>query len=531
MSINCNFYQLVAIKDGLDKGKVVLNTLEVIDKYGLKWFWLKICAATFTLFACKNSENFQNVFRIDSIAKNLEIATQSFKTWSPELTNLYTEISQKLEQKSRKSKENRGIYLCAIQQLNSSVATQASMQQEPSSQPLIPKSFSMPTAPAPETPKAKSIELKSVTRVHLEHAEEAIMLLANQLCREITEGNESYCISPLSIMAGLSIALHSIKEDQKELFIEKLNLKGLTEGEIHAVVICILNKTQKGGFINIALALAHTGWAAIGQSFKDLIQTHYKGEVIQAQDLMSVTNEWVNKKTKGRIPAVLDSETDDPMVINSLVLDLLWEDQFDRPKEGWRIGDFHALDGIHQVEMMKLEKTFKIYRGEDFDLIALPYDGLRNGLGDARFNQYIILPKEGKSIKSIEAELTPEKIKMMRENLHQENVILELPKTQDANSYEILEILQGKLGIPFQIDTDVMPGMITQILHKTVIENNEAGTKAAAVTIHRYKCMAFEQSEFVINRSFLYFLMQDDTMIFRGAVKTKKALTPIPNGE
>ncbi|MEI8365323.1 MAG: serpin family protein [Parachlamydiaceae bacterium] len=274
--------------------------------------------------------------------------------------------------------------------------------------------------------------------------------------------------------------------------------------------------------------MAAKGNIVFDKAFIDLLKDIYDSELIVSNDLLTDVNQWVASKTHHEITEILSDNEADFVLLNAVYLNLKWANQFEKPDSGWPVRSFTCADGtMAPVSMMTQTGDFSIYRGAAFDMLEKPYKA-----PDGRqLSQVIFLPHRFLSLEAVEAGLTQEVIQHCRKEAYFErDVDLSMPKIKAECTLSLLDILK-EMGLPLEWhsldatkarkgNTDAL--CITDVLHKTVVSNDEEGTVAAAVTAITLNCLCTSvgrlPSTFNIDRGYAYMIMDGDTMMFRGRI-------------
>lgn len=224
----------------------------------------------------------------------------------------------------------------------------------------------------------------------------------------------------------------------------------------------------------------------IAPDYLDLLATHYDAGVYLAQfdtqpDVERVDiNAWVSERTEDLIPELFPDgviNTGTTMVlVNAIYLKAPWADPFN--PYATSSAPFFGLDGEIEVEMMRADMGADYGEASDYQAIALP---LRGG----ELELVVILPSE---FGSFEAALDPSTLADIRAGMNPALVALRLPKFELEAQFELSAELQT-LGMvaPFfdsgSFDA-ILPGLgvITAVVHQTVLKVDETGTEAAAAT-------------------------------------------------
>jgi serpin B len=266
----------------------------------------------------------------------------------------------------------------------------------------------------------------------------------------------------------------------------------------------------------------------VSRDYLDTLALHYDAGVYLAQfdtrpELERIAiNAWVADRTAQLIPelfpaGVIDTQTT-LVLVNALYLKAPWAKPFD--EQATEPAPFHRLDGTKlEVEMMHEPTLPAAYgHGPGYQAVALP---LR---GDA-LEVVLVVPDD---FAAFEASLSPESFAALREGMAPSVVSLSLPRFELAAQFELTSELQW-LGMvsPFVDDRSFDAilerlGVITTVVHQTVIEVDEKGTEAAAATgivITKTNALA-PDAELVVDRPFLLAIRDapTDTLLFFGRV-------------
>ena len=203
------------------------------------------------------------------------------------------------------------------------------------------------------------------------------------------------------------------------------------------------------------------------------------------EESRQVINEWVSDQTEGRIedliPQGVINELTRLVLANAIYFNAAWSHPFEG--EQTRDGTFHLLDGSQvTVPMMKQTELFGYSEGEGYQAIELPYVG-------EKLSMVILLPAAG-LFGEFEKSLDAERVDAIVEDLAQKNVALTMPKFEFDSSFQLADTLAG-MGMPhaFSPEAANFSGMdgtrhlfIQDVVHKSFISVDEAGTEAAAAT-------------------------------------------------
>jgi serpin B len=239
-------------------------------------------------------------------------------------------------------------------------------------------------------------------------------------------------------------------------------------------------------------------------------------------------NKWVNDKTKGMIDNIisrLDPQTA-AVLVNAIAFEGVWEE----PYEDYQVQPWTFKGTSGESDMTGLTEASSYYYESDK---ATGFSKLYDG---GKYKFVAILPKDEKSdANTFMAGFTPEDYsKFIGSATWEYEVHSKIPKFK--NEYDvILNDALKDLGINDAFDPEKadFTGIahteenmfISQVLHKTFIELDEKGTKAAAATAITMETASAEVpmkklKEVICDRPFAYMIVdcENDKPIFIGTV-------------
>jgi serpin B len=235
-------------------------------------------------------------------------------------------------------------------------------------------------------------------------------------------------------------------------------------------------------------------------------------------------NDWVSDQTEGRIqdlipPDVIDSLTR-LVLTNAIYFSGAWAEAFD--EELTTDGAFHLLDGSQvTVPMMTHTASYGYAEGEGYRAVELPYQG-------GELSMVIVLPDEG-TFEAYEDLLDGDSTDAIVDSLTYREATLTMPKFEIASDFSLVDALTT-LGMPTAFssgaDFSGMDGtqelFVGEVLHKSFITVDEAGTEAAAATAveMQLKGAPVEPIEVTVDRPFLFFIRDVETgaILFVGRI-------------
>jgi serpin B len=282
-----------------------------------------------------------------------------------------------------------------------------------------------------------------------------------------------------------------------------------------------------------------SGFAKVITTFTDTLRKYY-GSGVYTRPFDSTTmdevNSWVDRETRGKINKILDQiDSDNVMfLINAMYFKGGWVDKFD--ESATHTSNFNTADGsaegsIVKVDMMSNNGSFYYYGDDKVQIARLPY-------GRDKIAMYVFLPVKGNTLVSLMAGLNEEKVNAYFPKLSRTELGLQLPKLKLEYGKVDLKGALTNLGMGIAFDSnsadfgriaDVKPERlyIAFIDHKAVVEVNEKGTEAAAVTNVGISVTSMPmRTPFIVDRPYM-FVIRDDrsgTILFAGLISNPNQL-------
>ena len=342
------------------------------------------------------------------------------------------------------------------------------------------------------------------------------------------DGNSNFLISPYNIEIALNMLRDGADGKTKEEFDKLLGNR-------------VINSVSSSNTIGVAngVFIKDTYKNDVKDDYYNILKTKYNADIkYDSFKTPKVINDWVDEKTNGMIKNVVDSVPDRFImgIASALAIDVKWQDEFECYMT--KSAEFTKVNNEKiNVEMMHQSyetSNYKYIKDDDYEGIVLPYK--RDDDSSVQLEFIGILPN---NIDNFIKELSSEKLSNIDANsrtagqkLH---IRLSLPRfTYDFSSSDFTSVLNN-LGIvdAFNPETANFKKMIETIdnaylstaIHKTHIELNEVGTKAAAVTYFGVDGASamndeYETIEVNFNKPFVYLIRESNTkeILFFGTV-------------
>ncbi len=225
---------------------------------------------------------------------------------------------------------------------------------------------------------------------------------------------------------------------------------------------------------------------------------------------VNAINEWVSGKTKGRIEKLVDRNSQDTVMwlVNAICFDSMWQSPFGKPYND----TFHAPDGDVPVKLMSVSLGSCAY------LLADGWSGVRLPYDDSPYSFVALLPDENGAVAR---SWTADEWRALLASEQSAALEVTLPKFKTTWDGNVAELVQA-LGVTdaFDITSADFSGIngerglaIDRILHKTMLEVDSDGTKAAAATAVGVTDTAAMPSsmQLVFDRPFVYAVIDNTT--------------------
>jgi len=365
-----------------------------------------------------------------------------------------------------------------------------------------------------------------------------------------SEKGKNVFISPASVSTALFMTYNGADGGTREAMARTLGVQAMTLDQINDANEALLANLRGQG-AGVEVQMANSLWARNDVSFKDSFidanRRYYSAKVTSLpfdSNAVNKINAWASNKTHGKIPQIinkLDPDNDIMVLTNAVYFAGEWAKAFD-PKDT-KDAPFTLSDGKEiTVPMMTQKMDVRRFAVEFADMsrlrstmrpeflkhhsipeaygVGIPY---KNG----RTEMWVVLPTEG-SLSSLVKGLSARKLEdWIAESRHDE-VYVSMPRFKLACSFENqMKSALSDMGMSEAFDANkanfsrLVAGQvwISAIVHKTVLEVDEKGTVAAAVTAGLLSSGA--PMSFDIDRPFLCLIRDNKTkaILFIGAVE------------
>lgn len=334
-------------------------------------------------------------------------------------------------------------------------------------------------------------------------------------------------ISPLSIAEASAMLMNGAEGNTKK------ELEGyLSNGEKLTKELSSYNNTPKK-----ELKVANSMW--VGKSIKKEFLEQNKKMNAEAFDEVNAKkiNEWVSKKTDKMIKEIVDSSVNGKpsVLVNALAFEAKWLNKY---TEDYVKKSFTSIDGKKtQADFMefysdkiylssdKAEAFVKYYESTTDKASSVEDKSAFGILNNKNFKYLAILPKKGEDFDKYLKALDEKEIETLlksHEKYKGDKLVAIMPKYKSEYSTGLKEIFQAN-GVKDAFDksmanfskmSDSKGLYVSDIIHKTFVEVDREGTKAAAATAAIMEAM-MEQVEPVVHtvtldRPFIYIILDND---------------------
>nr|CAB3491379.1 unnamed protein product [Digitaria exilis] len=386
--------------------------------------------------------------------------------------------------------------------------------------------------------------------------------LLGRFTSEAAASGRNLIFSPLSIHVALALMSTGASGDT---LAEILSVAGapsreeLREFVRDSLIDSVLaDQSGSGGPIVVFACGAWTDWRKpLKPEYRDTIVNTFRGSTTTVDfedkpvESRQQINSWVAEVTRGLITELVkpeDQRTETVnVVVNAIYFKGEWCDPFDKNYTQDR--EFYRLDGSSvKVAFMQMWTSQQIACHNGFKVLKLPYKRMvadsafdwNQCKGIPKFSMCIFLPDSNDGLQSLTEKIasTPE---FLHNHLPSEYVPVnkfQLPKFKLSFGGSIVEDLKSLgLVLPFSPSTASVteiaeveetdgPIYVSDVIDKAVVDVNEEGCEAAAVTESDDDmgfCLDYEppkEVDFVADHPFAFFIIEETSgsIVFAGHV-------------
>lgn len=313
------------------------------------------------------------------------------------------------------------------------------------------------------------------------------------MLKELRSSKENVVFSPasISIVLGMLYAgANGTSLSQLSSVLGFTNAELVERQDVLAAYKLLLGNFDNG-FDTANTILIRKGPEILDQ-YKEDLKECFAGEarsVDFARDGTKVTeeiNEWARAKTRGTIYKLLDGELPADtaaFLLSAAYFKGVWLTKF-KANQTKQLPFYNYGRDEVEVPTMWLKRGLRYTPLEEFKATAveIPY-------AERQFSMIILLPDDKEGLPALESVLSVDVIDKIVDGLTHLNVELWFPKFSFSNDHDLVPALR-KMGLQDVFTDDAnLSGIdggndlrVSDVKHKAVIEVNEEGTVAAAVT-------------------------------------------------
>lgn len=340
---------------------------------------------------------------------------------------------------------------------------------------------------------------------------------AAELFKTNYSAGKTALVSPLSVLTALALVQNGAEGETLAQLEQALG--GLDRDILNEYMRAYCDFLTESDELKIANSVWTDSSAEAKQAFLQKAVNSYSAQIFSAplssKKTVSSINSWVKNNTDGMIPKIIDKPNPNTvmMLINAIAFDAKWENPY--TSNDIEKLEFTSYSGkAKKTEFMC--STESIYL-KDSDAVGFmkPYKG-------GRFAFAALLPNEDVSIDDYIASLSGEKLMRILSSAQRDTEVdVKMPKFKAEYSTELIDTLK-KMGVNDAFEPGVADfsslmenrdgAYISTVLHKTFIEVDEEGTRAAAATLVGVAEMCLVISNPVhLTRPFVYMIVDTET--------------------
>lgn len=340
--------------------------------------------------------------------------------------------------------------------------------------------------PVQETPvEQEQTKLEQLEWLHFTPAQDKVNESLNNLSLDLLGKSaaampgENVSVSPVSAAICMGMIANSVDDYTASSIAEALGYGDLsTMNEVCNLLLRYLPYAGNGAELTLANSVWHDNTLPVLDSYVDNIGEIFGADVFEADfaetSTVDLINSWCADHTNGMIDRIIDKIKEKRSVswINALYFAGVWETPFD--KSLTTTGKFAGIEGDSEVPMMHRMVSGYYRYNENFESINLYFKGETTYLT-------LYLPREGVTLDRLLADMKSGACKSELAEID-----LSLPRFSVESNVELREIIES-MGVDFtRMALDPMgiieDGLLRTIRHKAVMQLDEDGAKAAAVT-------------------------------------------------
>lgn len=339
---------------------------------------------------------------------------------------------------------------------------------------------------------------------------------AAELFKDNYSKGKTTLVSPLSVLTALALVQNGA-EGETLVQLEQA-LGGLDRDTLNAYMRAYCDFMTESEELKIANSVWTDSSAEAKRAFLQKAVDSYSAQLFSAplSDPKTVEsiNSWVKKNTDGMIPKIIEKADRYAvmMLVNAIAFDAKWETPYKR-------SDIEKLEFTSYSGSKK--KTDFMCSTENVYLKDGGTVGFMKPYKNGRFAFAALLPDENTGIDDYVASLSGDKLMKIFSSAKRGNEVnVKMPKFRAEYSTQLIDTLK-KMGVKDAFDSKTADfsslienrdAYIATVVHKTFIEVDENGTRAAASTLVGADTMSLmEPYSVFLNRPFVYMIVDTET--------------------
>lgn len=321
--------------------------------------------------------------------------------------------------------------------------------------------------------------------------------LSSSLVRDNAE--ENFVCSPYSVWLPLAALLNATDDENKAALLSALGAEGITEADVNRAasrMLYTLTKERERSYdaeshnpLQIANAVFVDQQETLNKEFAQVFLDFYRGQAMRVDfsnpSAVDTVNQWAGDHTDGLITDIVQEFDPNTVaaIANAIYFSDRWEWEFDPERTAPDV--FHTPGGELNASFMLREGDDQTYY-EDDKVQAMPLRFLSGGA------LYILLPKDGDAVGLLE-EMDDAYFRQIQSDAAQATGKLLLPRFKIDSGIIALKDALESLGVPLFDEASApltggllegeKPVWLSDAVQKAMIEVDETGTTAAAVTV------------------------------------------------
>lgn len=339
---------------------------------------------------------------------------------------------------------------------------------------------------------------------------------AAELFKDNYSKGKTTLVSPLSVLTALALVQNGAQGNTLAQLEQALG--GLDRDTLNAYMRAYCDFLTESDELKIANSVWTDSSAEAKRAFLQKAVDSYSAQLFSAplSDPKTVEsiNSWVKKNTDGMIPKIIEKADRYAvmMLVNAIAFDAKWETPYKR-------SDIEKFEFTSYSGSKK--KTDFMCSTENIYLKDGGAVGFMKPYKNGRFAFAALLPDENTGIDDYVASLSGDKLmKIFLSAKHGNEVNVKMPKFRAEYSTQLIDTLK-KMGVKDAFDSKTADfsslienrdAYIATVVHKTFIEVDENGTRAAASTLVGADTMSLmEPYSVCLNRPFVYMIVDTET--------------------